>query len=154
VAARCPDLGVPRDNRAPGAPAPRLARSRAVELASELAPGELACGMTSGPGPCFCREGAPLCSFCVDATLTRKFQRLAERLGDTWGRSVYRRRPVGAWPTWDTDTSGNLRPTAFRLVAHLHRDPGVLDRLARTCAYHAAVAYRDEAKRCADGTAP
>jgi hypothetical protein len=104
-------------------------------------------------GRCHCREGGPLCGYCVEATLTRQLQRVAQRIGDAWGRDVYRRRPDGTWPHWDADTTGNLRPSAFRLVAHLHRDPGVLDRLARACAYHAGAAYRDEQKRHATGSA-
>jgi hypothetical protein len=95
-------------------------------------------------GRCFCTDNSPLCSFCVEATLTRRFLRIAERIGDAWGRDVYRRRPAGTWPKWDEDTTGNLQPTAARLVAHLHGDSGVLDRLARACAYHAGMAYRDE----------
>ena len=98
-------------------------------------------------GRCFCPEAGPLCSFCVEATLTRRLVRVAERVGDAWGRDVHRRRPDGAWPTWDTDTTGNLQATARRLVDHLHADRGVLDRLARTCAYHAGMAYRDEQRR-------
>jgi hypothetical protein len=98
-------------------------------------------------GRCFCRESGPLCSFCVEATLTRKLRRVAERIGDAWGRDVYRRRPDGTWPHWDEDTTGNLQRTAVRLVVNLHTDPGILDRLARTCAYHAGVGYADERKR-------
>lgn len=98
-------------------------------------------------GRCFCTSNGHLCSFCIEATLTRRLLRVAERIGAAWGRDVHRRRPDGAWPKWDEDASGNLRPTAARLVAHLHQDPGVLDRLARTCAYHAGMAYRDEQRR-------
>jgi hypothetical protein len=98
-------------------------------------------------GRCFCTEAGPLCSFCVEATLTRRLVRSAERIGDAWGRDVHQRRPEGVWPKWDADTTGNLRPTAIRLVGHLHADGGVLDRLARTCAYHAGMAYRDEQRR-------
>jgi hypothetical protein len=98
-------------------------------------------------GRCFCPPGGPLCSFCRDAVLTRRLVRMAERRGDAWGRGVFRRRPDGTWPVWDEDTSGRLQAAAHRRVSDLHTDPGVLDRLARACAYHAGVAYRDEQRR-------
>jgi hypothetical protein len=60
---------------------------------------------------------------------------------------VFRQRPDGTWPGWDEDATGRLRPAAHRRVADLHDDPGVLDRLARACAYHAGVGYRDEQRR-------
>jgi hypothetical protein len=98
-------------------------------------------------GRCFCPAEGPLCSFCREAVLTRRLVRRAEKRGEAWGRQVFRLRSDGTWPNWDEDTTGRLQPAAHRRVADLHSDPGVLDRLARACAYHAGVAFRDELRR-------
>jgi hypothetical protein len=95
---------------------------------------------------CFCAARASLCAACVEAALTRPLLRAAQRRGEQWGRRVYLKRPDGTWPHWDQDITGRLHATAFELVRGMHDDANVLDRLARACAYHGGVAYR-EAKR-------
>jgi hypothetical protein len=96
---------------------------------------------------CFCSKTSPLCNACVEAALTRPLLRAVERSGRRWGTSVFRRRPDGTWPHWDDPSSGRLRAEAFRLVAGAATDAGVLDRLARACAYHAGMAYREAQRR-------
>jgi hypothetical protein len=96
---------------------------------------------------CFCSKKSPLCSACVEAALSRPLLRVVERAGRQWGNSVFRRRPDGTWPHWDDPSSGRLRAEAFRLVAGTATDAGVLDRLARACAYHAGMAYREAQRR-------
>jgi hypothetical protein len=95
---------------------------------------------------CFCMGTAGLCSACVEAALTRPLLRAAQKRGERWGRKVYAKRTDGDWPHWDKDVTGRLRARAFELVRGMHDDAKVVERLARACAYHGGVAYR-EAKR-------
>jgi hypothetical protein len=100
---------------------------------------------------CFCSGTAPLCAACVEGALTRPLLRAAQKRGEQWGRRVYAKRPDGTWPHWDEDITGRLRNRAFDLVRSMHDDAKVLDRLARACAYHGGVAYREAKRRAQAG---
>jgi hypothetical protein len=100
---------------------------------------------------CFCTGTAGLCAACVEAALTRPLLRAAQKRGERWGQTVYVKRPDGDWPHWDNDITGRLRARAFELVGGMHDDAKVVERLARACAYHGGVAYREAKRRAHAG---
>lgn len=91
---------------------------------------------------CRCTDTGPLCTACSDAETYALWSR-AERIAVGWAKRMYRLRPGLPWPAWDeaSPRADRMRGRARELVAELHDDPSVLERLARTCGVAAGREY-------------